>query len=256
MSEFEDIMSLSTELSVEETAQETPVETEEAPEGEPIETLEALSEKAEDRVPLKKYMEEKRARKELEEQAQTLAQELERIRNSGANNYQVSYDLSELSEKHNVDEDVLRDIVEASYAINKDRLKAELESDINPKLAEFESMKQEKQKQNFENTFNKLLNESLSEMPEYADVIDKDDLKTWITSGRYSKLTLPQLIEQKYGKFVGSKKSIDGGYTPGRESSLPNPENMTDKDWTNIENDPALKDKWKGSLEDRLRKFM
>lgn len=252
----EDILSLSTELSVEETAQDTHEEVDDTPQGEPIETLESLSEKAEDRVPLKKYMEEKRARKELEEQAQTLAQELERIRNSGANNRQVSYDLSQLSEKHNVDEDVLRDIVEASYAINKDRLKAELENDINPKLAEFESMKQEKQKQNFENTFNSLLNESLEEMPEYSDIIDKDDLKAWITSGKYSKLTLPQLIEQKYGKFVGSKKSIDGGYTPGRESVVPNPENMTDKDWANIENDPALKDKWKGSLEERLRKFM
>ncbi len=256
MSQFEDIMSLSTELSVEETAQDTHEEVDDTPQGEPLETLETLSEKAEDRVPLKKYMEEKRARKELEEQAQTLAQELERIRNSGANTREVNYDLSRLSEKHNVDEDVLRDIVEASYAINKDRLKAELENDINPKLAEFESMKQEKQKQNFENTFNGLLKESLSEMPEYSDIIDKDDLKTWITSGKYSKLTLPQLIEQKYGKFVGSKKSIDGGYTPGREAVVPNPENMTDKDWTNIENDPALKDKWKGSLEDRLRKFM
>jgi len=256
MSQFEDIMSLSTELSVEETAQDTHEEVDDTPQGEPIETLESLSEKAEDRVPLKKYMEEKRARKETEEKFQVIAQELERIRNSGASNREVNYDLSQLSEKHNVDEDVLRDIVEASYVINKDRLKAELENDINPKLAEFESMKQEKQKQNFENTFNKLLTESLTEMPEYSDVIDKEDLKTWIASGKYSKLTLPQLIEQKYGKFIGSKKSIDGGYTPGREAVVPSPENMTDKDWVNIENDPALKDKWKGSLEDRLRKYM
>lgn len=255
MSQFEDIMSLSTELSVEETAQDIS-EDHDTPEGEPIESLEQLSEKAEDRVPLKKYMEEKRARKELEEQASALAEELQRLRNSGGTEREINYDLSRLSEKHDVSEDVLRDIVEASYLINKDRLKAELENDINPKLAEFEEMKRDKQKQSFEAKFNVLLKESLEEMPEYTDIIDKDDLKTWITSGQYSKLTLPQLIEQKYGKFVGTKKSIDGGYTPGREPQVPSVENMTDKDWENIDNNPDLKNKWQGSLEDRLRKYM
>lgn len=259
MSEPFDIIGSSVELNTETGAapEEVVEETiEEQRKHESIESLESAGEKADDRVPLRKYMEEKKARQEIEERAQSLAQELERVRVSGNQGNDTNFDLSYLSQKHNIDEDVLRDIVNATYSITKDSVRAELEQDIAPALSELNSIKREKEQQKFESQFNKLLNESLEEMPEYSSLVDKDDLKEWIKSGKYSKLTMPQLIEQKYGKFVGAKKTIDGGYTASRETTIPDPSNMTDKDWVEIENNQELKKKWQGSLEDRLRKFM
>lgn len=256
--DYSDILGSSVELSTEPVAATEPTEPEKEPvkEYEPIESLSEIVEKADDRVPLKKYMEEKRARQELEEQAQTLAQELERVRNSGIQGYDTNFDVDYLSQKHNIDADVLRDIINATSAITSEAVRAKVNEEIAPALSELTGIKREKEQKKFDDQFNKILSESIEDMPEYKDLIDKDDLKEWIRSGKYSKLTMPQLIEQKYGKFVGAKKTIDGGYTPGRESSIPDPTNMTDEDWVNIDKNPDLKKKWQGSLEDRLRKFM
>lgn len=265
MSEI-DITSLSTELSVEpkeskpeETPKDEPtVETKEVatkPE-ETIEALENLSEKTEDAIPLKKYMAEKHARKDAEAKAKELEVELAKLRdNPYKSNQDIKVDVKSLSEKHNIDEEVLSDILNASYSMTKDRVKEELERELNPKLAEFEQIKKEKVKNEFESKFSTLLESSLKEMPEYADLIDKDDLKTWVRSGQYSKLSLPQLIEQKYGKFVGAKKTIETSHA-AKQVELPDITQMTDEDYINLDKNPELKAKWKNSLEDRLRKYM
>lgn len=261
-----DITSLSTELSVEpkeskqteSPKEETVVEAKEVatkPE-DTIEALESLSEKTEDAIPLKKYMVEKHARRDAEAKAKELEAELVKLReNPYKSNQDIKVDVKTLSEKHNIDEEVLSDILNASYNMTKEKVKEELERELSPKLAEFEQIKKEKVKNEFETKFNSLLESSIKEMPEYADLIDKDDLKTWVKSGQYSKLSLPQLIEQKYGKFVGAKKTIETSHA-AKQVDLPDVTQMTDQDYINLDKDPELKAKWKSSLEDRLRKYM
>lgn len=258
-----DITSLSTELSVEPkeskpTEETKSVETKEVatkPE-ETIESLESLSEKTDDAIPLKKFMAEKHARRDAEAKAKELETELAKLRENPAKSVQeIKVDVRTLSEKHNIDEEVLRDILQASYTMTKDKVKEELEQELNPKLAEFEKIKKEQVRNEFEAKFSNLLDNSIKEMPEYANLIDKDDLKQWVRSGQYSKLSLPQLIELKYGKFVGAKKTIETSHA-AKQVELPDVTKMTDEDYINLDKNPELKAKWKSSLEDRLRKYM
>lgn len=258
----EDIFSSAMELSVadtkvEETKTEALAEVEET-KAEPVETLETLenlSEKTEDNIPLKKFMAEKNARRDAEAKAKELEAEISNLRNSPKSDNQIKLDVSYLSDKHGIDEEVLRDILEASYSMSKDKIKQELEQEFNPKLAEFEGMKKEKEKQVFETKFQNTLNSTLEEMPEFKDLVDTEDLKTWIRSGQYSKLSLPQLIEQKYGKFVVGKKAIENNITSGRETALPSKTDvLTDEQFLQLDTNPELKKRWAEGLEERLRR--
>lgn len=253
---IDDIIGSSVELNTEKKEEKPEVKEEPKEEAPKISDLENLSEKTEDNVPLKKFMSEKNARREAEAKAKELESEITKLReNPYKSNEDIKVDVKTLSEKHDISEEVLRDILQASYTLSKDKIKQELEAEFNPKLAELENIKRDKARESFETTFNKHLANTLKDMPEYANLVDEADLKDWVRSGKYSNITLPQLIENKYGKFVAGKKTTES-YTPAKEVVVPEPEKMTDEDWVNIDKNPELKKKWQASLEDRLRKYM
>lgn len=231
---------------------ETEVQKDEVPK-ETIEQLETLAEKTDDAIPLKKFMAEKNARREAEQKAKELESELTKLRTAPKTETPAS--IKAISEKYDIGEDVLSDILNASYVMTKDKVREELEAEFNPKLAEFESIKRENSQKTFETKFNDALTDTLKDMPEYKDLIDTDDLKTWVKSGKYSKLNLSQLIEQKYGKFVQGKKTIEQGHS-AREVEVADVSNMTDADYQKLDSDPALKEKWAKSLPDRLRSIL
>jgi hypothetical protein len=221
-----------------------------------LETLESDVQQVEDRVPLKKYMSEKNARKEAETRATTLEQELQKLRDNPSKTVEtVNVDVKNLSEKHGIDEEVLRDILSASYTLTEQKVREKIEQEFNPKLKEFEDIKRDQIKKEFENKFENILQTTLRDMPEYADIIDKDDIKDWIRSGKYSKLTMPQLIENKYSKFVPGKKTLESGHS-SKEVSVPDTNNMTNDDYAKLDTDPELRKKWASGLEDRLRNVM
>lgn len=258
---MEEILSSSVELSAEPTeSQKEEVKEVVVPEKQPEETLEVLetmSEKSDDVVPLKKYMAEKNAKKDAEHKAKELEAEIAQLRNNPyKSNQDIKIDVQSLSEKHGIDAEVLSDILNASYNMTKDKVKAELEQEFTPKLAEFEQIKRDKEKQDFETKFNGLVNQSLVEMPEYADLVDKDDLKTWVKSGQYSKLTLPQLIEQKYGKFVVGKKTIESSHASKQVEMPDTSKPLSDEQLLKLDTDPELRKKWAEGLTDRMRRMM
>ena len=259
---MEEILSSTVELNTEPNEpQEEIVAVEPAKEEieqqETLESLETLSEKSEDVVPLKKYMAEKNAKRDLEHKAKELETELAKLReNPYKSNRDIKLDVKSLSDKHGIDEEVLSDILNASYTMTKDKVKAELEQEFTPKLAEFEQIKREKEKQDFESKFNNLVSQSLAEMPEYTDLVDREDLKTWVKSGQYSKLTLPQLIEQKYGKFVVGKKTIESSHA-SKQVELPDTSKpLSDDQYLKLDTDPELRKKWAEGLTERMKRMM
>lgn len=224
----------------------------------PQETLESLEESAvstSDAVPLKRFMSEKNARRDAETKAKELEQEIANLRESGKSGNEVKLDVKSLSDKHGIDEEVLSDILNASYNLTKNKVREELEAELSPKLAEMEQIKKDREIQSFENKFEQILSDALKSMPEYGDLIDKNDVKDWVKSGKYSKLTMQELLEQKYSKFVTGKKSIESGQSV-REVSTPDVSNMTSEDYLRLDKDPELKKKWAAGLEDRLRNHM
>lgn len=237
---------------IEEIQEETPVvETKQ----ETLESLEEASTTTSDAVSLKRFMNEKNARRDAETKAKELETEIARLRESGKSEKEVQVDVKSLSDKHGIDEEVLSDILNASYNLTKNKVREELEAELSPKLAEIEQIKREKEVQTFENKFESILSDAIKSMPEYKDLIDKDDVKDWVKSGKYTKLTMSELLEQKYSKFVTGKKSIESGQSV-RESVVPDVSNMTNEDYINLDKNPELKKKWAEGLEDRLRNFM
>jgi hypothetical protein len=246
---------LNTDPSAEQPKEEIQKEVkpvEEVPQ-EKLVSLEEFAKSTNDAVPLAKYMSEKNARRDAEVKAKELETELTRLREAPTS--EVDVDVKSLSDKHGIDEEVLRDILNASYTMTKGKVREELEAELSPKLAEIEQIKRDKEVQTFENKFENILSDTIKSMPEYKDLIDKQDVKDWIKSGRYSKLTMAELIEQKYSKFVTGKKSIENGQSV-KESVVPDVNNMTNEDYINLDKNPELKKKWAESLEDRLRNFM
>lgn len=224
---------------------------------ETLESLETLSEKTEDAVPLKKYMAEKNAKRDAEAKAQQLEAEIAQLRNNPyKSNQDIKVDVQSLSEKHGIDAEVLSDILNASYNMTKEKVKAELEQEFTPKLAEFEQIKREKEKQDFESKFNNLVEASIAEMPEYANLVDKEDLKQWVKSGQYSKLTLPQLIEQKYGKFVVGKKTLETSHASKQVEKPDTSKPLTDDQYLKLDSDPELRKEWADSLIERAKRMM
>lgn len=257
---MDEILSSSVELSTEkkvETTTEVVQPEETKPQMETLESLETLSEKTDDSVPLKKYMAEKHAKRDAEAKAKELEAEITKLReNPYKSNQDIKVDVKSLSEKHGIDEEVLSDILNASYNITKEKVKAELQQELNPKLAELETIKKEKEKQDFENKFNNLVNQSLQEMPEYVDLVDKDDLKQWIKSGQYSKLTLPELIEQKYGKFVVGKKTLESSHASKQVEKPDTSKPLSDDQYIKLDTDPQLRKEWSESLIERAKRMM
>lgn len=238
-----------TEVQAPEVTAVTPEPTE------TIEVLEALAEKTDDVVPLKKYMTEKNGKRDAEARATALEAELTQLR-SQPRTEQTSVDVKAIATKHDIDEQVLHDILDASYTMTKERVRQELEAELSPKLEEFETIKREKERENFNAKFDTLLAKTLAESPEYKDLVDPTDLKKWIKSGEYSKLNLPQLVELKYGKFVQGKRTIEQAH-PSKDAEPPKETSeWTVEDWQKLETDPSYKKKWSDGLEDRLRKYM
>lgn len=223
-----------------------------------LEELETLSEKTDEHVPLKKYMAEKNAKREAEDKAKVLESELQKLReNPYKSNEDIKVDVKSLSEKHQIDEEVLADILKASYTLTKDKVKAELEQELAPTLKEIEHTKREKERQEFDSKFNSLLDQSLKEMPEYSELVDKDDLKDWVKSGQYSKLTLPELIEKKYGKFVTGKKTLETSHaSKSIDTNIDKSKPLTDEQYLQLDSNPELKKEWAESLQERVRKYL
>lgn len=222
---------------------------------ETLESLEEESLKTADKVPLKSMLNERGKRREAEDRVAELERELTRIRESGQNSSETVFDVRSLSDKHGIDEDVLSDILQASYTLTKSKVKEEIEKEIAPKLAEAESIKREREAQTFNDKFQNLLNETLSQMPDYKDLVDSDDVKDWVRSGKYSKLTMSELLEKKYSKFIPGKKSIESGISV-KEVETPKLDKMTVEDYARLEKDPEFKKKWSEDLENRLRNYM
>lgn len=262
---MEEILGSSVELNTEikeepkkddTPTEETPKEAPKAPE-ETLETLETLSEKSEDNVPLKKYMAEKHAKREAEQRAQQLEAEIAKLReNPYKSNQDVKLDVKSLSEKHQIDEEVLSDILNASYNMTKEKVLQEIEKEINPKLLELEGIKREREVKSFDEKLSNDVSRVLKEMPEYSDLVDKEDLKIWIKSGQYSKLTLPQLIEQKYSRFVTGKKTIETSHA-SKQIEIPDTSKpLSDEQYLKLDTDPELRKEWSKGLLDRVRRAM
>lgn len=203
-------------MNTEETtvATDVPAETVENPSDTPVEAPkeetvgEALSVPApahnDETVSLSKYMKEKKARQEAEAAAQLLQSQIEAIQNApNRTSSQISADLKDLADEHNVDITFLERLAATLEA----RSEARAEAKLKPIL------EKEKQAQ-IDAKFNAAFDRAMESMPEYDGVVNKSVIKTLSLDPSNANKTFSQIIDEAYGSVVGGKRTIEQRTVP------------------------------------------
>ena len=177
-----------------ETPAETTPEVVEAPKeetvGEALAVPEAPAPK-EDTVSLAKFMKEKKARQELEAQ-------IEELSKAPRTTKQVSTDLKALAEEHNVDIDFLEKLSETLEARNE----AKIEANLKP-------LRDKERQEKIETAFSTAFDRAMASMPEYAQVVNRNVIKTLSLDPANVNKTFTQIIEDTYGNAIGGKKTTE-----------------------------------------------
>jgi len=185
----------------------------------------------------------KRAEK-AEAQAEALQMEIAKLKKSAMEGAkpiaELNDELKALASEFNVDETFVSKLVSTVRAATKSEIKEELEKDYTPKFAKIDYDRQVEQA---EKKFEDLYSKSLSQMPEYGGLVNKDVIKTLAFNPANSKKTLPQIIEEIYGSAVKGRKSIESTHA-SRDPEKANIVNPKDEDWDKIENDPQTRKEW------------
>lgn len=219
-----------------------------------VETLEVLTEKKEETVPLKKYMEEKRSSKEAEERAKALESELAKVKANMANMSvpAINDEITRLATEHNADPELLAKMMAMAKNVTAKEIRAELEQEYAPKFTKIE---QEKALEQRDKKFDELFGKTLANMQEYSGIVNKEVIKALAFNPANAKKTLPQILEEAYGNAIQGRKTIESANSGSRteEVDLTNPDA---NDFDKINADPALKKKWAEQAEAQIRQYL
>lgn len=152
-------------------------------------------------VPEGAFLAEKKARKALEKELDSLKKQFE---SGDLSNKEVKDSVASIADKHGIDKGFLNDLV---TAIKTDTEK-ELESKFNSK---FES---KEKAEKFENAFIKGFNLAIERGPEFKDIVNQDVVRQLAMLPQNANKTISQLIEETYGNALTGKRTIEVT-TPG-----------------------------------------
>jgi len=225
-------------IAPEEELKETPEVEEEQVEQEP--TIDQIIEpqKSEEQVPLKTFLEIKNEKKALEREIKDLKASAQQ----GATQAEIKSDLKAIAEKYDVDPNFLNELSSTIYA----QAKEEAEKAIKPVL-------EKETKEKIDKALTENINKALELMPEYADVVNTDVLKSLAKSPENKNKTFQQLIEETYSKTVTGKKTM--------ETSTPRGGKDVGVDWSRVKDptyfsqimaDPELKKQYNEKLTSRI----
>ena len=238
--------------------EETVTPTAETPVVDQPETLESLTpEPKQEMVPLKKYMEAKSDKKELESTVATLQNELSQLRQAsmtGDMSVAATNDaVKDLAAKYpDVNPDFLAEIISSAGKVTAKQIRDEIDKEYVPKLA---AMDAERKSEQSEKRFNELFSKTIKDMPEYKGIVNKDVIKSLAFNPASGKKTMGQIIEEAYGNAIQGKKTIEAGHA-GREPEPANINNPTPEDWDKINSDPKSKEAWSKQAQDQLSRYL
>jgi len=227
-----------------ETKTETPKEEktkEEVTVGDALKTVKETKEPK--MVPEAVLIEYKKENKEMFKELK----ELKKLIEEGATKKEVSSDLKALAEKHSVDADFLKEFADA--------VKKEAEDAANAKLKPIED---EKTAIKLNKIFDENFDKTLSEMPEYAKLVNKDVIKTLAFDPRNANKTFAQIFESSYGHLVTGKKTLETTKARGgaQDSSIDYSKINDSEYFSTIMADPELKKKYEDDRVSRISRYL
>lgn len=200
-------------------------------------------------VGLDKYLDEKKARKEAEEKAEALAQEITELKATpGKSKEEVEEDIAELAKAHNIDETFLQRVATSIYT----KATKEIEAKLLPEVSKITAKEKAEQ---IDKKFGALFDKTLEENPEYQGIVNRDVIKKLALDPTNAKKTLPQILEEAYGGAVTGKKTIEAGATGAKTEKI-DFSKVTASDLERINADPALKKQYNEYTEKEVRNYL
>lgn len=212
------------------------VETKEEPTIE--ETLEIEKERTVPESALIKHKkEEKRLAKELKELKSSIE--------DGANQNEISSTLEEISSKHNVSKEFLKDLIGALKS--NDDIDERIESRLRPLTEEAKATK-------IDNLFNLEYKRTLEAMPEFKDIVSKDVIKSLTLDPSNRKKTFKSIIEKAYGHLLTGKRTLEKtSVVKAITGKIDFDKASTDKKYmASIMADPKLKEEYNAKVLERI----
>ena len=142
-------------------------------------------------VPLNKFLNEKKQRKELEKRIKELEE---------SKTKDVSEGVKSLAEKHNLDVSVVEDLVGAI----RSEATAEFDDKLKPIL-------EKERKAKFESAFNDMYQKAIDRNPQYKDIAKKSVIKALSLDPSNANKTFSNLMEENFGHLIEKKKSFESG---------------------------------------------
>jgi hypothetical protein len=173
-----------------------------------------------------------------------LVKELKELVASGASKSEVSADLKTLAEKHNVEEDLVKDIV--GY------VRKEVQDDAEKTLR---PIKEKEEAQKREDSFTKHFDKTIEEYPEYRDIAKKDVIRTLAFDPANSNKTFAQILEGAFGHLVTGKATLEKTQARGGKDDSPVDFEKASRDpkyFSEIMADPELKKQYNENLGSRI----
>lgn len=107
------------------------------------------------------------------------------------------------------------------------------------------------------NAVNKMVDDFLKDMPEYASIVDADTIKELMISNpqKYSNKTMSEIVEKIYGNSIKGKGGIEGIRNQNRDTSKKVVGRLSSKEFSEIKDDPEALREYKQGLLARVQKY-
>ena len=175
-----------------EQTMETPaLVQEEKPVGEIVEEAEEKP----NLVPEAVFLNVKKENKQLKKELRLLQESIE----GGATAKEISADIAEIADEHNIDPVFLQKLAAS--------IKAQTEKDLDDKLSS--KLNAKEKSENFETAFNKAYQVAIERAPEFGSIANTEVIKTLSMQPQNSKKTISQLLEETYGNALSGKRTIE-----------------------------------------------
>jgi|GEM_PF-1145698 len=161
---------------------------------------------------------------------------------------EISEDIAALSEKHDVDESFLAELISTIES----KTKKELESELAAKFAPIQEAERAKK---IDEAFTKHFSKAMETMPEFEGIVKKEVIKNLSLNQANANKTFAEIIEETYGHLIEGRSTI-APKAPGarkNDSEIDMLRMNTDSTYyQEIMDDPVRKKKYNEGLTGRL----
>jgi hypothetical protein len=146
-------------------------------------------------IPESVFLGEKKARKAAERELKSLKESIE----NGATRSEISNDIDEIADEHNIDKGFLQKLAST--------IKAQTEKDLDEKYQS--KFKKEEQIESFDIAFDKAYKVAIERGQEFEKIANPEIIKTLAMQPQNHKKTISQILEETYGNALTGRRTIE-----------------------------------------------